>query len=84
MPRKNRTKRTYPEETAMNDPEYEEMRRRALEPFRPTRTMDDVLNREAEIREASLDAYRAKKHGLSKCDRANEADRAYFIANYDY
>ena len=40
--------RTCPDEA------IDELRRRALEPFRPTRTMDDVLRREAEIREASI------------------------------
>jgi len=33
---------------------------RAFEPFRPSYTMDDVLKREEEIREASLAAYHEK------------------------
>lgn len=33
---------------------------KAFEPFRPSHTMDDVLRREAEIREASLAAYKEK------------------------
>lgn len=44
----------------MSDQEYEELRRRAMEPYRPTYTMDDVLRREEEIREASLAAYHEK------------------------
>lgn len=37
--------------------EYERMRQAALEPFRPSRTIEDMLKREQEIREASLDAW---------------------------
>ena len=33
---------------------------KAFEPFRPSCTMDDVLKREEEIREASLAAYKEK------------------------
>ena len=33
---------------------------KAFEPFRPSYTMDDVLKREEEIREASLAAYHEK------------------------
>ncbi len=37
--------------------EYEELLKAAMEPFRPRITMKDVLRREAELREASLDAW---------------------------
>lgn len=33
---------------------------RAFEPFRPSYTMEDVLKREEEIRQASLDIYKQK------------------------
>lgn len=46
--------------------EDNELLRRALEPFRPTRTMDDVLRREAEIREASLDVYKEEAMRMRK------------------
>lgn len=39
-------------------PEMAVAHSRAFEPFRPSYTMDDVLKREEEIREASLAAYK--------------------------
>lgn len=41
-------------------PEMAVAHSRAFEPFRPSYTMDDVLKREEEIREASLAAYHEK------------------------
>ena len=41
-------------------PEMAAAHGRAFEPFRPSYTMDDVLKREEEIREASLAAYHEK------------------------
>ncbi|MBQ5958179.1 MAG: hypothetical protein IJL57_07660 [Bacteroidales bacterium] len=77
-------KTSYPEETAMNDPEYDELLRRALEPFRPTRTMDDVLKREAEIREASLAAFKEEAKRMGKDRRKTETERGGFIPQLDY
>lgn len=68
----------------MTDGEYEEMRRRALEPFRPTHTMDDVLRREAEIREASLAAFKEEARRTGKDRREAEADKGTFIQQLDY
>ena len=68
----------------MNDEEYEELRRRALEPFRPTRTMEDVLRREAEIREASIDAYKEEAKHMGKDRRHTETERGGFIPQLDY
>ena len=78
------TKRSYPDKPAPTDPEYEEMRRRALEPFRPTRTMDDVLKREAEIREASLAAFKDEAKRMGKDRRKTETERGGFIPQMDY
>lgn len=47
---------------------------RAFEPFRPSYTMDDLLNREEEIRQASLDIYKQKaqqsRERLSKLSKS--------------
>lgn len=77
-------KTSYPEETDMNDPDYNELLRRALEPFRPTRTMDDVLKREAEIREASLAAFKEEAKRMGKDRRKTETERGGFIPQLDY
>ena len=68
----------------MNDPEYNELLRRALEPFRPTRTMDDVLKREAEIREASLEAYKEEGKRKGPDRRKTEAERCGFIPTLNH
>lgn len=41
-------------------PEMAATHTRAYEPFRPSYTMEDVLKREEEIRQASLDIYKQK------------------------
>ena len=64
--------------------EYEKLRRRALEPFRPIRTMDDVLRREAEIREASLAAFKEEAKRTGKDKRKTETERGDFIPQLDY
>ena len=82
--RRELMKTSCPEETDMNDPEYDELLRRALEPFRPTRTMDDVLKREAEIREASLAAFKEEAKRMGKDRRKTETERGGFIPQLDY
>ena len=77
-------KTSYPEETAMNDPEYNELLRRALEPFRPTCTMDDVLKREAEIREASIDYLKEECKRTRKCKKDTEIRKASNMPHLDY
>lgn len=37
--------------------EFERMRQAALQPFRPAHTIEDVLQHEQEIREASLESW---------------------------
>lgn len=68
----------------MDEAEYEEIRRRALEPFKPSRTMDDVLKREAEIREASLAYLKEESHRHRKCKKDIEVGKAAYVPHLDY
>lgn len=51
----------------------------AQEPFKPIHTMDDVLKREAEIREASLEAYKEEGKRMGPDRRKTETERCGFI-----
>lgn len=67
----------------LEDEEFEETKRRALEPFRPKRTMEDILKHEAEIREESLKAIRKMKEDISETEKENILTRASFERNWD-
>lgn len=58
--------------------EYNELLRKALEPFKPQRTMDDVLKHEDEIREENLKALRKMKEDISDSELAAIKSRADF------
>ena len=69
---KNNTKKQSEEEA------FEELRRRALEPFKPQRTMEDVLKHEQEIREESLKEIHKMKEDISETEKENILSRASF------
>ena len=69
----NKKSRKQSEEEA-----FEELRRRALEPFKPQRTMEDVLKHEQEIREESLKAIHKMKESLNETEKENILSRASF------
>lgn len=58
--------------------EYEELLKRALEPFKPIRTKEDVLKHEAEIREESINAMHKMKEDISESELATIKSRADF------
>lgn len=60
------------------DEEFEELKRKALEPFKPKRTMEDVLKHEQEIREESLKAIHKMKEDIGDTERENILARASF------
>ena len=64
------------------------MKTKAFEPFRPSHTMDDVLKREAEIREASIAAYhekaqqsRERLRHISKSERRKQESVEWKLIN---
>lgn len=74
---KRKTKKQIEEEA------FEELKRKALEPFRPQRTMEDVLKHEEEIREESIKAMRRMKEDIGDTERDNILARAAFEFNWN-
>jgi hypothetical protein len=73
---KNNTKKQSEEEA------FEELRRKALEPFKPLRTMEDVLKHEEKLREESLKTYRMMKKDVKESEKENIKSRAFFEKNF--
>lgn len=69
---KKKSKRQLEEEA------FEELKRRALEPFKPTLTKEEQLKHEAEIRERSMENYHTLKDEISESEKANIKMRADF------
>ena len=57
---------------------FEELKRKALEPFKPTLTKEDQLKHEAEIREQSMKNYHKLKNEISESEMDNIKSRASF------
>lgn len=62
---------------------FEELRRKALEPLKPTLTKEDQLKHEAEIREKSMKNYHNLKEEVSETEKANIMSRANFEHCWD-
>lgn len=62
----------------IEDEAFEELKRRALEPFKPTLTKEEQLKHEAEIREESMANYHNLKEDISETDMQNIRSRADF------
>lgn len=77
-------RKSCPEGPGANSDEFEEMRRRALEPFRPKHTMEDVLKREAEIREASIDYLKQEAARTRQSKKDTEIEKASYIPPLDF
>ena len=58
------------------DKEFEELKARALEPFRPTLTTEKLLDFEARVREESLRNYRELAYRNNGCGKASDMERA--------
>lgn len=57
---------------------YEKLLKKALEPFKPQRSMDDVLRHEEEIREKSIKAIHEMKNDISESEKSSIKARADF------
>lgn len=62
----------------IEDEAFEELKRRALEPFKPTLTKEEQLMREAERRERSMENYHDLKDDISESEMQNIKSRADF------
>ena len=63
----------------MTDEEFEAMRQRALQPFKPSLTDADIKNFEEEVRQRSLESMKRQKEGLNDYDKQKIKDKVDFI-----
>lgn len=66
----------------MEQEEFEAMRQRALQPFKPSLTDEDVREFEEKIRQQSLENMKANKEELNAYDREKVKERASFIHHF--
>ena len=66
----------------MEQEEYEAMRQRALRPFKPSLTDEDIKEFEEKIRQQSLENMKANKEELNAYDREKVKERASFIHHF--
>ena len=66
----------------MEQEEYEAMRQRALQPFKPSLTDEDIKEFEEKIRQQSLENMKANKEELDAYDREKVKERASFIHHF--
>lgn len=63
----------------MTEEEYEAMRQRALQPFKPSITDEDIIKFEEEIRERSLKNMKKIKDEINDYDKEKIRERNGFI-----
>lgn len=68
--------------TEMTDEEFEAMRQRALRPFKPSLTDEDVREFEEKIRKQSLENMKANKEELNAYDREKINEKSSFIHHF--
>ncbi|MBQ3989776.1 MAG: hypothetical protein II630_02940 [Bacteroidales bacterium] len=62
--------------------EFEAMRQRALRPFKPSLTDEDIREFEEKIRQQSLENMKNNKEELNAYDREKVKERASFIHHF--
>ena len=63
----------------MSDEEYEAMRQRALQPFKPTLTDDGIKAFEEKVRTESLEAMKKQKEKLNEYEKQQIKEKSNFI-----
>ena len=66
----------------MEQEEFEAMRQRALRPFKPSLTDEDIKEFEEKIRKQSLENMKANKEELNAYDKEKVKERASFIHHF--
>ena len=66
----------------MEQEEYEAMRQRALRPFKPSLTDEDIKEFEEKIRQQSLENMKNNKEELNAYDKEKVKERASFIHHF--
>lgn len=68
--------------TEMTDEEFEAMKQRALQPFKPSLTDEDIKEFEEKIRQQSLENMKANKEELNAYDREKINEKSSFIHHF--
>lgn len=68
--------------TKIRGEEYDELLKRALKPFKPTLTDEDVRKHEEEIRERSLNAAKGMREALKGNEKETLLTRASFEKHF--
>lgn len=66
----------------MTDEEYEAMRQRALQPFKPTLTDEDIQAFEEKVREESLRYMKEHKTELNDYEKSQVKEKSSFIHHF--
>jgi hypothetical protein len=66
----------------MEQEEYEAMKQRALRPFKPSLTDEDIKEFEEKIRKQSLENMKKQKEELNTYDKEKVKERASFIHHF--
>lgn len=66
----------------MEKEEYEAMRQRALQPFKPSLTDEDVREFEEKIRQQSLENMKANKEELNAYEKSQVKEKSSFIHHF--
>jgi hypothetical protein len=66
----------------MTDEEFEEMRKRALQPFKPSLTDDDIHAFEEKVRAESLRRMKENKEELNDYEKAQLKEKTSFIHHF--
>lgn len=66
----------------IKDEEFEAMRQRALQPFKPSLTDEDVREFEEKIRQQSLENMKANKEELNAYEKSQVQEKSSFIHHF--
>lgn len=65
----------------MTDEEFEAMRKRALQPFKPSLTDEDIRKFEEEVRQRSIESMKRQKDELNEYEKSQIKEKVDFIHN---
>lgn len=71
-----------PKKQKKQDPDFEAMRQRALQPFKPSLTDEDVREFEEKIREESLKYAKEHKKELNDYEKSQVKEKSSFIHHF--
>ena len=71
-----------PKKQKQQDTDYEAMRQRALQPFKPSLTDEDIKEFEEKIRQRSLENMKKNKEELNAYEKSQLKEKSSFIHHF--